>query len=55
MLRDRNIHSDLKKLCEKLFEEMYEKLAKEKQIIDLRNSLIPFYKKIYKHIIIITY
>jgi hypothetical protein len=34
MLRDRNVHSDLKHLCKKLFEEIYEKLAKEKQIID---------------------
>jgi hypothetical protein len=34
ILRDRNVHSVLKHLCEKLFEEMYEKLAKEKQIID---------------------
>ncbi len=34
MLRDRNVHYVLKHLCEKLFEEMYEKLAKEKQIID---------------------
>ena len=34
ILRDRNVHSVLKHLCEKLFEEMYEKLAKEKQVID---------------------
>ena len=34
ILRDRNVHSDLKHLCENIFEEMYEKLAKEKQNID---------------------
>ena len=38
ILRNRNVHSDLKHLCEKLFEEMYEKLAKEKQIIDFGYS-----------------
>ena len=34
MLRDRNVHYNLKYLCEKIFEEMYKKLAKEKQMID---------------------
>ena len=34
ILRDRNVHSDLKHLCENIFEEMYEKLAKEKELID---------------------
>ena len=34
MLRDRNVHSVLKHLCEKIFEEMYEKLVKEKKLID---------------------
>ena len=34
MLRDRRVHYVLKHLCEQIFEEMYEKLAKEKQIID---------------------
>ena len=34
MLRDRNVHYNLKYLCEKIFQEMYEKLAREKQMID---------------------
>ena len=34
LLRDREVHYLLKHLCEQIFEEMYEKLAKEKQIID---------------------
>jgi hypothetical protein len=34
ILRDRNVHSDLKYLCENIFEEMYEKLANEKKLID---------------------
>jgi len=34
ILRDRNVHSDLKHLCENIFEEMYEKLAKENEIIN---------------------
>ena len=34
MLRDRNVHYNLKYLCEKIFEVIYEKLAKEKQMID---------------------
>ena len=34
ILRDRNVHSDLKHLCENIFEEMYEKLANEKKLID---------------------
>jgi uncharacterized protein YpiB (UPF0302 family) len=34
MIKDPDIHSDLKRLCEKIFEEMYEKLAKEKKLID---------------------
>ena len=34
ILRDNEVHYDLKHLCKKLFEEIYDKLAKEKQIID---------------------
>ncbi len=34
ILRDRNVHSDLKYLCENIFEEMYEKLANEKKLIE---------------------
>ena len=34
MLKDQAIHSYLKRLCENIFEEMYEKLAKEKDLID---------------------
>jgi hypothetical protein len=34
ILRDRNVHSDLKHLCENIFEEMYEKLANEKKLIE---------------------
>jgi len=34
LLRDREVHYVLKHLCEQIFEEIYEKLAKEKQIID---------------------
>lgn len=34
LLRNREVHYLLKHLCEQIFEEMYEKLAKEKQIID---------------------
>ena len=34
MLTDRNVHYNLKYLCEQIFEEIYEKLAKEKQMID---------------------
>ena len=33
-LRDIEVHYDLKSLCEQIFEEIYEKLAKEKQVID---------------------
>ena len=33
-LKDPDTHSDLKSLCEKTFEQMFEKLAKEKQLID---------------------
>lgn len=33
-LRDREVHYVLKHLCEQIFEEIYEKLAKEKQMID---------------------
>jgi len=34
ILKDPYIHSVLKRLCENIFEEMYEKLAKEKELID---------------------
>jgi hypothetical protein len=34
ILRDRNVHYDLKRLCENIFEEMFEKLANEKKLID---------------------
>ena len=33
-LRHREVHYVLKHLCEQIFEEIYEKLAKEKQMID---------------------
>ena len=33
-LRNRDLHYDLKSLCEQIFEEIYEKLAKEKQMLD---------------------
>jgi hypothetical protein len=34
MLQNPDIHSDLKRLCKKIFEEMYEKLVNEKKLID---------------------
>lgn len=34
MLNDRRIEVDLKRLCKKIFEEMYKKLAEEKKLID---------------------
>jgi hypothetical protein len=34
MIKDQDIHSNLKRLCKKIFEEMYEKLANEKKLID---------------------
>ena len=34
ILRDRNVHYDLKRLCENIFEEMFEKLVNEKKLID---------------------
>ena len=37
-LEDPDVHSDLKFLCERIFEEMYKKLAEEKKLID--NGLI---------------
>ena len=37
-LRNRDLHYDLKSLCEQIFEEIYEKLAKEKQVIDFGHT-----------------
>jgi len=34
MIKDPDIKVDLKRLCKKIFEEMYEKLANEKKLID---------------------
>ena len=34
MIKDQNVNSRLKRLCKKIFEEMYEKLANEKKLID---------------------
>ena len=38
MLRSSDIHYNLKYLCEKIFEEIYEKLAKEKQMIEFGHT-----------------
>ena len=38
-LRDIEVHYVLKHLCEQIFEEIYEKLAKEKQMIDFGYTL----------------
>ena len=37
-IKDRDAHYNLKYLCEKIFEEMHEKLAKEKQMIEFGYS-----------------
>ena len=38
ILRSSDIHYNLKYLCEKIFEEMHEKLAKEKQMIEFGHT-----------------